>query len=209
MSWLEFNGVLFEGLRRAMGDALVKGTGLLSVITLIGLGVYSFTLWKKKRADWPEAMLWLLAIYLFGAQAVQPWYVLPLLAFAVLTGWRWPVLWTLLIVPTYLTYSTVLSPSPIGGSLWNMGYLPCSCFGRCGNIAGKELPPLDEGTAVSKRRINDAPLATQLSQYLALALIEAFPCSTIEEPGCMSSLALLSKSSTAPGIKCITELLSS
>lgn len=107
VSWLEFNGALFEGLRHVLGDARVKGTGLLSVITLLGLGVYAFALWKRKRATWPEAMLWLLAIYLFGAQAVQPWYILPLVAFATLTGWRWPILWSLLIMPTYLTYNTV------------------------------------------------------------------------------------------------------
>ncbi len=107
MSWLEFNGALFEGMRRVLGDALVKGTGLLSAITLIGLGVYAISLWKRKSRNWPESMLWLLAIYLFGAQAVQPWYILPLVAFAVLTGWRWTIVWTLLIMPTYLTYSTV------------------------------------------------------------------------------------------------------
>lgn len=112
VSWLEFNGALFEGLRLLLGDGLVKGTGLLSVITFIGMGVFAITLWKKRHADWPEAMLWLLAIYLFGAQAVQPWYILPLLAFATLTGWRWPVLWTLLIVPTYLTYGTVPYTQP-------------------------------------------------------------------------------------------------
>lgn len=112
VSYLEFNGALFEGLRRLFGDALVKGTGLLSAITLIGLGVYAIALWKRKRATWPEAMLWLLAIYLFGAQAVQPWYILPVVAFATLTGWRWPILWSLLIVPTYLTYSTVAYQQP-------------------------------------------------------------------------------------------------
>ncbi len=112
VSYLEFNGALFEGLRRLLGNALVKGTGLLSAITLIGLGVYAIALWKRKRATWPEAMLWLLAIYLFGAQAVQPWYILPFVAFAALTGWRWPILWSLLIVPTYLTYSTVPYQQP-------------------------------------------------------------------------------------------------
>ena len=112
VSWLEFNGALFEGLRYALGDVLVKGTGLLSALTLIGLGVYATSLWKRKRADWPEAMLWLLAIYLLGAQSVQPWYILPLLAFSTLTGWRWPVLWTLLIVPTYLTYASLPYTQP-------------------------------------------------------------------------------------------------
>ncbi|MBZ0206223.1 MAG: glycosyltransferase 87 family protein [Flavobacteriales bacterium] len=112
VSWLEFNGALFEGLRRLLGDALVKGTGLLSAITLIGLAAYTLRLWRTRRTVWPEAMLWLLAIYLFGAQAVQPWYILPLVPLAALTGWRWPLLWTLLIVPTYLTYGTVPYEQP-------------------------------------------------------------------------------------------------
>ncbi|HQW39873.1 MAG: hypothetical protein KBA60_11885 [Flavobacteriales bacterium] len=104
--YLEFNGPLFEGLRWLFGDDVVKGTGLLSALTLIGLGAYSLFLLKTEHTNWPEAMLWLLAIYLIGAQAVHPWYMLPLVAFAPLTGWRWPVLWSLLIVPTYLTYAS-------------------------------------------------------------------------------------------------------
>ena len=106
VSYLEFNGPLFEGLRWLIGDGPVKGTGLLSALTLLGLTAYTLFLWKTKRTPWPEAMLWLLAIYLMGAQAVHPWYMLPLVALAPLTGWRWPVLWSLLIVPTYLTYAT-------------------------------------------------------------------------------------------------------
>ena len=105
VSYLEFNGPIFELLRHTLGDDLVKGTGLLSILTLIALAVYTLFLWKTKHADWPTAMLWLLAIYLFGAQAVHPWYILPLVAFSAITKWRWPILWSLLIVPTYLTYS--------------------------------------------------------------------------------------------------------
>jgi len=106
VSYLEFNGPLFEALRAILGDGPVKGTGLLSALTLLALGAYTLFLWKTKGTTWPEAMLWLLAIYLIGAQAVHPWYMLPLIAFAPLTGWRWPVLWSLLIVPTYLTYAS-------------------------------------------------------------------------------------------------------
>lgn len=112
VSYLEFNGVLFEGLRRLFGDALVKGTGLLGAIALIGLGAYSLWLWRTRRTPWPEAMLWLLAIYLSCSQVVHPWYILPLVALAPLTRWRWPVLWSLLIVPTYLTYGSVPYAQP-------------------------------------------------------------------------------------------------
>ena len=105
VSYLEFNGPIFELLRHTLGDHLVKGTGLLSILTLIALVIYTLSIWKTKHADWPSAMLWLHAIYLFGAQAVHPWYILPLVALSVLTQWRWPILWSLLIIPTYLTYA--------------------------------------------------------------------------------------------------------
>ena len=91
---------------------MVKGTGLLSILTLIALVIYTLSIWKTKHADWPSAMLWLHAIYLFGAQAVHPWYILPLVALSVLTQWRWPILWSLLIIPTYLTLSLIHISEP-------------------------------------------------------------------------------------------------
>lgn len=105
ISYLEFNGPFFELLRHVIDDQLVKGTGFLSALTLGAMLIYTIFLWRTQRPTWPHAMLWLLAIYLFGAQAVHPWYILPLVAFSVLTKWRWPILWSLLIVPTYLTYA--------------------------------------------------------------------------------------------------------
>jgi hypothetical protein len=101
---LEFNGPLFEGLRWLVGDGPVKGTGMLAGITLVGIATYGQLIRKNKGTPWTTAMLWLLAIHLLGSQSLHPWYVLPLVAFAVLTSFRWPILWTLLIVPTYLTY---------------------------------------------------------------------------------------------------------
>lgn len=105
-NYLEFNGALFELLRRTLGDAAVKGTGLLGLVTVVALLVFAFVQWQRKRMVWAEQMLWLLAIYFLGSQAVHPWYILPLLAFGVLSGWYWPMVWTLLIVPTYLTYGS-------------------------------------------------------------------------------------------------------
>ncbi len=103
-SYLEFNGGLFELLSFALGDVPVKGTGLLGAITLIALLVFSIWQWVRRTMEWPEAMLWIFAIYLFGSQAVHPWYIIPLIALAGLTGYRWPISWSLLIMPTYLTY---------------------------------------------------------------------------------------------------------
>jgi len=105
-SFLEFNGGLFEGLRYALGDGPVKGTGLLGAITLLALIAFSIRQWIRHTMDLPEAMLWILSIYLFGSQTVHPWYIVPLIALAVLTGYRWPLAWSLLIIPTYLTYGS-------------------------------------------------------------------------------------------------------
>ncbi len=105
-SYLEFNGGLFEGLRYALGDGPVKGTGLLGVIMLLGLVAFSIRQWVRRAMSWPEEMLWIFAIYLFGSQAVHPWYIIPLIALAALTGYRWPIFWSLLIMPTYLTYGS-------------------------------------------------------------------------------------------------------
>lgn len=114
VSYLEFNGGLFEGLRHLLGNDLVKGTGLLSGLTLACLALYLLRQWKLRTHSWAEAMLWILAIYFFGSQAVHPWYILPLVAFATLTGYRWPILWSLLIVPTYLTYGGEPYRQPYG-----------------------------------------------------------------------------------------------
>jgi hypothetical protein len=111
-TYLEFNGGLFELLRRVMGDGAVKGTGLLGVATVIALFTYALVRLRKGALLLEEAMLWLLALVLFGSQAVHPWYITPLIAFAALTHWRWPLWWSLLIVPTYLTYGSLPFAQP-------------------------------------------------------------------------------------------------
>lgn len=103
-TYLEYNGGLFELLCRVLGDEAVKGTGLIGAITLCALFAYAIIRWRKGAPKLEDAMLWLLAIVLFGSQAVHPWYITPLIAFAAVTRWRWPLWWSLLIMPTYLTY---------------------------------------------------------------------------------------------------------
>lgn len=103
-SYLEFNGGLYELLRNTVGPEAVKGTGLLAMITLIGMLALAIVQWRRKSLPFAGMMLWLLFVYFMGSQAVHPWYILPLLAFGVLTRRWWPIAWTLLNVPTYITY---------------------------------------------------------------------------------------------------------
>ncbi|MFZ1616741.1 MAG: glycosyltransferase family 87 protein [Flavobacteriales bacterium] len=103
-NYLELNGPLFEGLRFFLGDAAVKGTGLLPMIMLLSLSALFACAWWKRRISFADFMLWTSSIFLFCGQVVHPWYVVPLLAFGLASNWYWPVAWTLLIMPTYLTY---------------------------------------------------------------------------------------------------------
>lgn len=68
-------------------------------------GLLFLLLKPSKRAYLPIAMLYSLAIYLAFATTVHPWYITPLVAFGVLAGFRWPLVWSVLIPLTYVAYS--------------------------------------------------------------------------------------------------------
>ena len=50
-------------------------------------------------------MLFALSIYLFCSTTVHPWYIITLLALSVFTKYRYPLLWSLVIVISYHVYS--------------------------------------------------------------------------------------------------------
>lgn len=52
------------------------------------------------------AMFGALCIYFFLANIVHPWYICSLIALCVFTSFRFPILWSALIVMTYYTYIT-------------------------------------------------------------------------------------------------------
>ena len=65
---------------------------------------------EKISTNWAELPLrWLVAIavYLFCATTVHPWYTALPLMLCLFTNFRWPVLWTALITMTYINYSYV------------------------------------------------------------------------------------------------------
>ncbi|MBT3224596.1 MAG: class I SAM-dependent methyltransferase, partial [Proteobacteria bacterium] len=48
-----------------------------------------------------------LTIFFLGATTIHPWYLAPLVAFAALTPLRFPLVWTMVIPWTYVTYRTI------------------------------------------------------------------------------------------------------
>lgn len=76
----------------------------LSFITLTAIFGFCFIGWKH---GWPLSLLMLLSltIYLLLTTTVHPWYILPLIIFGILSGYSYPIVWSLMVFVTYFGYS--------------------------------------------------------------------------------------------------------
>ncbi|MEO6759814.1 MAG: hypothetical protein ABIO24_10205 [Saprospiraceae bacterium] len=111
----EFNASWYYLVRQLgqwwTGYYYVKIIGpVLGLVTLLG------TLWltgrtqtagraEPRRWPLPETMLWAVFLYLSCATTVHPWYATVPLALSLLTSWRFPLLWSGLIVLSYSHYA--------------------------------------------------------------------------------------------------------
>ncbi len=77
---------------------------LLSVLSFISILVMSFIGYQK---NWSlsKTFLFILTVYLLFATTVHPWYILPLAALGILSGYWYPFVWSLLIFTTYSGYT--------------------------------------------------------------------------------------------------------
>lgn len=107
----EFNGSLYYALRwigyQFSGFNLIRFIGP-SLAALVFLIIMGYSAREKISTNWAELPLrWLVAIavYLFCATTVHPWYTALPLMLCMFTNFRWPVLWTALITMTYINYS--------------------------------------------------------------------------------------------------------
>lgn len=106
----EFNGGVYY-LLRGVGYGLLGYNAIHWISPVLSLGVLVGILalaWRHRFtmavADMPR--LWLLALALFYglATTVHPWYLVSMVALMPLTRLRFPWLWSLLIVGTYISY---------------------------------------------------------------------------------------------------------
>jgi alpha-1,6-mannosyltransferase len=106
----EFNASLYYVVRE-IGFA-VKGYNIISVagpaLLLLSLGVIAILAFRKTTEDAVpnfirKSMFALLAYYLC-ASIVHPWYITPLVLFAVLVPMRFPVIWSAMAWLSYVAY---------------------------------------------------------------------------------------------------------
>lgn len=100
----EFNANIYYFGRWALGE---KGYWVNRILPYIVMGVILLLALRDKSKSWdrfPLMMLLALSIYQIAAPVIHPWYIAPLVGFASLTRYRFPVWWTLLLPFTYLAY---------------------------------------------------------------------------------------------------------
>ena len=118
----EFNASLYYLLRAYgfydVGYNQISEYGPL--LARIALGVILIAALSDERTDWkslPGRWLGAFVIYLLCATTVHPWYLSVPIALCCLTPWRYPIVWSYLILLTYASYTTV----PYRENLWLVG----------------------------------------------------------------------------------------
>ena len=73
-----------------------------------------------------QSMLWVLFAYLALSSTVHPWYIIFLLTLSLFTNYKFPILWTLVVILSYWAYSN----SDFTENLWLLGieYLTVFAF---------------------------------------------------------------------------------
>lgn len=76
---------------------------VLSLLSFLSICIVSILAWRR---EWSlgRSFLFVLTCYLFFATTVHPWYIIPLIAFGILSGYWYPIVWSLLIFLTYIGY---------------------------------------------------------------------------------------------------------
>jgi len=97
-------GYLFTGFNiiRYAGPVMVITGGILILVVSVGKG---FAPDNRSCTDWlPRLSLFALGIYLLFSTTVHPWYLAPMVLFAVPAGFVFPLVWSCLAMFTYLGY---------------------------------------------------------------------------------------------------------
>ncbi|MEO5673976.1 MAG: glycosyltransferase family 87 protein [Chitinophagales bacterium] len=107
----EFNASIYYLIRwlglQAVGYNIINQAGpLLALGVFISVIILAMNEKKLTIQNFFVMMQWSLTIYLALATTVHPWYIVPLVMMSVFTGYRYPVVWSLMIALTYATYQT-------------------------------------------------------------------------------------------------------
>ncbi len=106
----EFNAGIFYIVRwigyQSTGYNIIRTVGKFTPFVVLGI-VLSIAFFRKNNTFQQVVISMLLAIsaYYFTATVVHPWYVAVLLALSIFTRFRYPLIWSLVVMLSYFAYS--------------------------------------------------------------------------------------------------------
>lgn len=105
-------GYLFRG----WNEIAIIGK-IMPVLTIVFLGVITFFRKNITAKELITAMLFGLSFYYFTTTTMHPWYVATLVILSVFTKYRFPIVWSIVIILSYQAYSNF----PWQENLWFVG----------------------------------------------------------------------------------------
>lgn len=105
----EFNASLYYIAReigywfRGYNEIAIIGIST-AIIVLLFVVIMSLFRKNKSMIQLISAMLFALSLYYFTATTVHPWYIATLLIFSVFTKYKFPLVWSFVIILSYLSY---------------------------------------------------------------------------------------------------------
>ena len=105
-------GYLFRGYNEIA--VIGKIMPILTILFLIGI---SFFRKNKSTLELITAMLFGLSFYYFTTTTLHPWYLATLIILAVFTKYRFPIIWSVVIILSYQAYAN----QPWKENLWFVG----------------------------------------------------------------------------------------
>ena len=95
--------------------------GPLPSLAVLAFLLIVFLAAAEKDRSWRKfflSMQWTLTIYFLLATTVHPWYITTLVMIAVVTGYQYPIVWSLFIALSYSTYQS----APYQENLWFVAF---------------------------------------------------------------------------------------
>lgn len=109
-STFEFNASLYY-LAREIGFA-ITGYNQIAIIgkfipflTLLMVLLFTFSRKNNPLQDLMVSMLFVVSIYFFMSTTIHPWYLATLIILSVFTNYKFPLVWSFVIILSYLAYA--------------------------------------------------------------------------------------------------------
>ena len=118
----EFNGSLYYIAReigylfRGYNEIAIIGT-IMPILVVLFVLIMTFFRKNKTPIELITAMLLVLSFYYFTTTTVHPWYVATLLILSVFTKYKFPLVWSFVIILSYLAYIN-LNKADKSENLW-------------------------------------------------------------------------------------------